>query len=231
MKKGIIFLVASILLLALTACSPAEGPQLPEDAKHFSAEQQKVLLTSYELWIGGEKTSLGIKAADFPPVFPEVFRNIAFDKTDPKQRAIGKYLKAQTETLYYEAYLSPQKDYYHPYTESEIMSFYMVGGMPGHMEAWGVTFDMTQEEAEAAMAAYFDIEKNFPGTALPILDDRSYLIAELTDAEKDCAGIDSDSVVSMPSYRMHSNRLDLLIVDGKVRGMSLIAGMNLLAIA
>lgn len=223
--------MAVLMFISFSACSNEQEQPLWEDDEPYTLEQYAAIYKGRELWLAGKQVSLRTTVSEFPAVLPELFRDIAFDETDPKQRALTKTVSAQTDTLYYEVGIQADSDHNHSYESAVVSSFYMVGGRSGHIRAWGVTFGMTKEEAEAAIQDYFDMEKVFPDRNLPIETDRSSLLSELTDTEKEYAGITDTSTVELLSYRMETNRLDLLIVNGTVRGIRLIAAEMVLAIA
>lgn len=124
MKKRILALFSLLLCACLLAsCTIREGPNY--------------------FWLAGEtvRFSPAPTVSDFPPVFPDLY----YKSEENAAANIEMPLCSNPSHFpYYEMSVGRSERL----ADAEIGYFLMIGGNPGNMDVWGITFDMTKEEVE-----------------------------------------------------------------------------------
>lgn len=96
------------------------------------------------------------------------------------------------------------------YDDAQIEYFMMINGQPGNMEVWGVTFDMSFEEADALIRGQAEVWKP-PMNIYEKEDDR-------LKAELDKLGV-PDEEVRIVDYQIGKVSLFVAYRNEKVYGM------------
>lgn len=152
-KLSAAFLVL-LLCLSFTACSSEDVPEW--------VGSEKGSLDVY--WVAGKNVkATGSTVQDFPITFPELYRDF-YDPDDLSHNVITRTISVQSGNLFYKADITPSGKDGDTYMQATVGSLAMFRGKPGNMRAWGVTFEMSQEEAEKAILEYVGREtSNYDG--------------------------------------------------------------------
>lgn len=125
MKKRMLSLFSLLLCACLLAsCTIKEGPNY--------------------FWLAGEtvRFSPAPTVSDFPPVFPDLYYK------SEENAAANPGITLCSNPSHFPYYEMVAIECERP-ADSEIRYFLMIGGNPGNMDVWGITFDMTKEEVES----------------------------------------------------------------------------------
>lgn len=130
-RKSALFICLLAVVLLLAACnqSPSKEP--------------------YHYWVGGKTIDvIGGTIKDFPAIFPELYLKNGWDGKNPLYKPYSRTISNKDNAPFCQIQISVKEDAV-SYDDALIGHFMMINGQPGNMEVWGVTFDMTFEEADA----------------------------------------------------------------------------------
>lgn len=141
-RKGVLLVCLLILISLLTACKPSPSKE------------------PYFYWVGGKTVDAKegtIK--DFPAIFPELYLKDGWNGENPLYyKPYSRTISNKDNAPFCQIAISVEKDAV-SYDDAQIEYFMMINGQPGNMEVWGVTFDMSFEEADALIRGQAEVWK------------------------------------------------------------------------
>lgn len=192
-RKGILLVCLLILVSLLTACKPSPSKE------------------PYFYWVGGKTVDAKegtIK--DFPAIFPELYLKDGWNGENPLYyKPYSRTISNKDNAPFCQIAISVEKDAV-SYDDAQIEYFMMINGQPGNMEVWGVTFDMSFEEADALIRGQAEVWKP-PMNIYEKEDDR-------LKAELDKLGV-PDEEVRIVDYQIGKVSLFVAYRNEKVYGM------------
>ena len=155
-KKG---LVLVILLTAFCLGSCGTSPDSP-----------------YKYWLGGKTVDVDGTVSDFPAIFPELYLKNGWDGETLLYMPKTKTLSTGSGSQPYCRMHVQVEEGAASYDDAAVEYFMMIGGAPGNMEVWGVTFGMPFEEADRMVRSRTE-------NWTPPVNIRALEVKELEDAD------------------------------------------------
>lgn len=197
-RKGVLLVCLLVLVSLLTACKPS-----PSEEPYF-------------YWVGGK--TVDVKEGtikDFPAIFPELYLKNGWDGKNPWYKPYSRTISNKDNAPFCQIKISVEEDAV-SYDDAQIEYFMMINGQPGNMEVWGVTFDMSFEEADALIRGQAEVWKppmNIYEKDDPISEEGMAFVAGINKL-----GV-PDEEVRIVEYQIGKVSFFVAYRNGKVYGM------------
>lgn len=205
MKKFVSLFLALAMTLSLVSCNQSNEADP---------------LATY--WLAGESVNFGATVFSFPPVFPELFRKTEWDGKDITQKPISRVLCSAGTAPYYEMRVKVEENA-ESYMDAHVEYFMMINGVPGNMEAWGITFGMTEAEVNGVLEKA-NQGKEFLSDRISVISEGNFN-ADVMDEAFRKIGVPREELL-IRQYSAARGDLVAAYRNGKVYGMYIHSSSN-----